>query len=340
MADSKQPKHDLSQRDYFKNDSNSPVANENGSDFLGEFANARESAPFDELINDELIDEASLVDSTNCNRIDELPFEVFPVGDSEADDSNIADSATPDSKDSAEVDLKPSRDFVVYDEPERCPYLANRTARMPLRMPMLEVSREEVDVRLAGGERRSGRFVYKTKCPECSACEAIRLCVKDFRPSRSQKRAKARGDREIETVIGQAQTERQRVDLFNKHRNRRGLSHDGMNIDEDGFSSFLVDSCFETFEFSYYHKQQLIGCAICDRGHQSISAVYCFYDPDFSYLSLGTYSVLKLIDYCLENEIKYLYLGFYVAESQHMKYKSNFRPNQRLINGKWVTFDP
>ena len=73
--------------------------------------------------------------------------------------------------------------------------------------------------------------------------------------------------------------------------------------------------------------------AIADAGRDAISAVYCYYDPAFRLLSLGTYSVLRLVALCRDTNRRYLYLGFYIAESPHMSYKSRFRPNQRLIDG-------
>ena len=70
-----------------------------------------------------------------------------------------------------------------------------------------------------------------------------------------------------------------------------------------------------------------------------MSAVYTFYDPELTAASIGTYSVLKQVEFCAKHNLQYLYLGYYVANSPHMKYKSRFVPNERLIGGKWVRFD-
>ena len=79
--------------------------------------------------------------------------------------------------------------------------------------------------------------------------------------------------------------------------------------------------------------------AILDVGRSAASAVYCYYDPTFELVSLGTYSVLREIDLCLATERRYLYLGFYIAESPHKSYKARFPPHQRLIDGQWVDFE-
>jgi arginine-tRNA-protein transferase len=228
-------------------------------------------------------------------------------------------------------------DFVVYDHIEPCPYLPGRSARMPIRLPLSQVTPEECDMRLARGERRSGRFVYQTQCESCQACEPIRVRVADFLMNRSQRRIWKRGLQSIQVEYGPAVIDQQRIDLFNKHRNLRGLARNS-EIDQEGYESFLVESCFETFEMRYYFENSLIGVAICDRARHSISAVYYYFDPDFARLSPGVYSILNQVQYCLEHRLQFLYLGFYVADSLHMKYKQSYRPHERLIGGQWQTF--
>jgi len=67
--------------------------------------------------------------------------------------------------------------FIVYDELDRCPYLAGHVARLPLRVPARPLTRAEVDAALAAGDRRQGVFLYRPSCPACQACEAIRIPV-------------------------------------------------------------------------------------------------------------------------------------------------------------------
>lgn len=227
--------------------------------------------------------------------------------------------------------------LVVYDEEEECPYLENQTARMPLRFPMSEISSVATDILLESGYRRSGKFLYRAECPTCQACEAIRLEVSEFHPNRSQKRALKKGNSVFELEIGPPVGDQARVDLFNKHRNVRGLNRHGTNVDIQEYKMFLVDSCLETFEITYLLEDKLAGVAICDRSENSVSAVYTFFDPDLATYSPGTYSIMKQIEFCQQQDIQYLYLGYFVAGSKHMNYKQRFKPHQRLQNGMWKT---
>jgi leucyl-tRNA---protein transferase len=55
-------------------------------------------------------------------------------------------------------------------------------------------------------------------------------------------------------------------------------------------------------------------------------------------MSLGTFSVLKQIEFALKNRIKYFYLGYYIADNSSLVYKARFRPNEIYIDREWRPF--
>ena len=230
-------------------------------------------------------------------------------------------------------------ELVVFDQEEPCPYLPDRTARMPLRAPSGDLTRAEFDRKLFEGDRRAGEYLYRTHCPTCSACQPIRLDVATFRPRRTQRRQWNLGQRLLRTEVVKPKVDPQRVALFNRHRRERGLSDETREISAFGYENFLVETCGETLEIDYYCEGRLVGVAIFDQGKTSLSAVYCFYDPSFRRVSLGVYSVLWQVELCRQGGMRYLYLGYYVAQSPHMSYKALYRPHERLVDGRWVAFD-
>lgn len=231
-----------------------------------------------------------------------------------------------------------AQEIVVDDSLRPCSYLAGQTARLPYRHPRRKLTPREFDQRLAEGDRRTGMFLYRTRCPECSACQPLRLAIDRFRPSATQRRMQRRGDQSLSVKVGTPIVDAQRIRLFNRHRDERGLTHGDDQIAADSYAHFLAHSCCDTVEFAYWHGAELVAVAIADLGLKSMSAVYCFYDPSFSKLSLGTYSILRQVEACRATGRQWLYLGFYIAESPHMVYKGSFRPHQRLIGGKWLDF--
>ncbi|RMF39157.1 MAG: arginyltransferase [Planctomycetota bacterium] len=233
-----------------------------------------------------------------------------------------------------------STDFLVplMREPEPCPYLQGEVACMPLYFPRRKLDGAEVDKLWELGYRRAGHFFYQTACAACQACQPIRVPVDRFRASRTQRRVWSRGQREIEMRLDAPRVEADRVALINKHRQIRGLAHDRKDLDDDDYAAFLVHRACLAIEFSYWYRDRLIGIAILDQGETSCSAVYTYFDPDFARYSPGTYSILAQIDYCRRTGAQWLYLGYFIADNPHMRYKTRFRPYQLLIDGTWTDF--
>ncbi len=226
-------------------------------------------------------------------------------------------------------------EWVVYDGLTRCPYIPGQIARLPMRLPERPLEAGEFEQRLQLGDRRQGMLLYRPRCPLCNACEPIRLRIGDFRPSKSQRRALQRGDRELEVTIGRPKASIEKVALYNLHKQGRQLWVGDDPIDLDGYEEFLVETCVDSIEIEYRYEGRLVGVAIADRSESSLSAVYCFYDPNLPQLSLGTYSIMKQLELCRSWGLEFLYLGLYVAECGAMTYKARFRPHERLVKGEW-----
>lgn len=228
---------------------------------------------------------------------------------------------------------------VVQDQPQPCPYLPEVTARMPLRLPVGSVTPDVTDQLLAIGFRRSGDFVYRTQCPTCQECRPTRVLVDRFHLTSSLRRVLRRGDAHLTCRWADPSADRGRVDLFNEHRKQRGLSLDGEQIDVGAYRSFLVESSCESKELSITLDGHLVAISIVDVGRHSTSAVYTHFSPEAARYSLGTYAILKQIEWAERTSRRYVYLGMYVAENRHLNYKSRFTPQERLIDGDWIEFD-
>jgi arginyl-tRNA--protein-N-Asp/Glu arginylyltransferase len=236
---------------------------------------------------------------------------------------------------SASVDLPT---LPLSDHQHPCVYRPSQIARMPLLYPTRMLTPDELDSQLARGRRRSGVCMYYTACPACVSCEPTRLDLGKFTLSRSMKRVLHRGDRCLSVQIGIPQAEANRLELFNRHRMQRDLASQRESYSVHDYRSFLVDSCCESYELSCWWQSQLVACSVIDCGRQSLSAVYTYFDPDFSHFSLGTYAILKQWEWAVSQKKSYLYLGMYVEDNQHLRYKARFAPQQRLIAGRWVEF--
>jgi len=229
---------------------------------------------------------------------------------------------------------------VVWDQMEACPYLPDKVARLPLRVPPRLLTAEELDIRLELGERRSGRMVYRTQCPSCSACEPLRVSVPRFQPSASQRRTWRRNDGVVRLEVGPPEVSEERLALYNRHKMERGLSRTDEPLGATGYRAWLVDTCVDSKEFRYFVGDKLIGVSILDLGRTGASSVYHYFDPDEARRSLGVYSVLREIAWCAELGLDWYYLGLYVRDCVHLAYKGGYHPHQRRIAGVWTDVAP
>ena len=88
-------------------------------------------------------------------------------------------------------------------------------------------------------------------------------------------------------------------------------------------------------------KQRLVAACITDRLDDGLSMVYSYFDPKLRAASLGTYMVLdhvKIVQ-AAGQELRYVYLGYWIPKSQKMGYKSRFSALEVLRNGAWIDIE-
>lgn len=227
---------------------------------------------------------------------------------------------------------------VVQDQRQPCPYLDDALSRMPLRLPVGPVTPEVTDQWLAMGFRRSGDFVYRAECPACNECKPTRIDLDEFEMSGSMRRVFNRGGRDLQCHWGPPKVDERRIWLFNQHRAVRNLGSPNEAINAVSYRSFLSDTCCDTRELAVTLGGQLVAIAIVDVGATSTSAVYTHFDPAASRYSLGTFAILKQVQWARRTGRRYVYLGMYVRDNQHLNYKARFLPQQRLEGDEWITY--
>lgn len=215
-----------------------------------------------------------------------------------------------------------------------CGYLPGREARTLFVDPDLAMDSRLYTLLASHGFRRNGPHVYKPHCEACRACVPLRIPVAEFRPDRGQQRVWKR-NQDLKVMSLDAVSRPEQYALYQRYLAAR---HAGGGMDgssEPEYAHFLMNPWGRTRMVAMYAAETLAAVAVTDELEDAFSAVYTFFDPDLARRSLGTYAILWQIEAARRRGLRWLYLGYWIAESRKMAYKERFRPHERLGPSGW-----
>lgn len=215
-----------------------------------------------------------------------------------------------------------------------CSYLENRQATALFADPYSTMTSETFGALMEIGFRRSGDYIYKPRCNSCQACIPVRVPARTFTRSRSQKRIWKK-NQHLQVHIESPAFREEDYALYETYINTKHQDGGMHPPTVDQYESFLFCQWSNSSFIRFFEGQQLVCIAVMDQIPNGLSAVYTFYHPDFSHLSLGTYSVLWQMDFCLKHSIQHLYLGYWIKECKKMSYKNQYAPYELFMNEQW-----
>ena len=224
--------------------------------------------------------------------------------------------------------------------PYECSYLPNKTARSQVATPSHLINADVYSDLLHAGFRRSGLYTYRPYCDECRACIATRILVDQFMPTRAQRRTQKKHIGLEATVLNLGYQE-EHYQLYQHYQTERHAGGDMDSDDQDQYMQFLLQSRVNSRIVEFRdgphdpHPGRLRMVSMIDILEQGISSVYTFYDTSSPSASSGSYSILWQIEQARSLGLPYLYLGYYIKESEKMSYKIKYQPMEGLVDDHW-----
>lgn len=217
-------------------------------------------------------------------------------------------------------------DDLPLGEKHSCPYLPEREAQEQF-LIVNNFPPELYHDFMDHGFRRSGDLIYRPICHSCRECKSLRVAVEEFRLSKHYRRVLKKNEG-VEVKVASPRYSAEKQKIYSEYL---AFQHDRRDWEAAGhLRHFLYVSPVRTLEFEYRLKGRLVAVSIADVCRRSLSSVYAYFDPEYASRSLGTFSALHEILFCLEKGLSHYYLGYMVSDCRAMNYKTRFKPYELL----------
>ncbi|HWD56747.1 MAG TPA: arginyltransferase [Stellaceae bacterium] len=231
--------------------------------------------------------------------------------------------------------LQPLRQFFTAG-PVACPYVPGRAEKKLIVELIGPAAADFYDELSRAGFRRSQGFAYRPACTQCSACVPVRIAVNRFAHSRSTRRVR-NANRALSGRLVAARATPEHYELFMLYQRSRHRDSDMAAMSYVDYRSMVEDTPLRTVVAEFRDAGgTLVAASLLDRLDDGVSAVYSFYDPAFDKKSLGTWSILWLVEHCRRHGLAYVYLGYWIGDSPKMAYKTRFPAIERLTPEGWL----
>jgi leucyl-tRNA---protein transferase len=230
--------------------------------------------------------------------------------------------------------------FFFTTAPLPCPYVSGRLERKIV----TELNGTDADTLhealSRAGFRRSHSIAYTPACPGCNSCIPVRIVAEGFSPDKSMRRT-LRDNAALVARKVPARATAEQFRLFSRYQESRHSGGDMALMGFYDYRSMVEDSPIDTFIVEFRDGNgTLVAACLSDRMSDGLSAVYSFFDPDLAARSLGTFMVLWLVDEAERLDLPYIYLGYWIAESRKMSYKTRFQPLEAFGPDGWKRLEP
>lgn len=182
---------------------------------------------------------------------------------------------------------------------------------------------EELDAYLAKGWYRMGQTIFTTHflCfgEQFYSAIWVRLDLKDYTFRKSLRKIIRKNTSQFRVEFRKGSINAEKEQLYQRYK----VQFSG--ILAPSLKDSLMDgedfNVYNTYEIAIYDGHRLIALSFFDIGRSSAASILGIYDPNYEKNSLGFFTMLMEIGFCMDNNIRYYYPGYVVPGYNRFDYK-------------------
>ena len=202
------------------------------------------------------------------------------------------------------------------------------------------VTADEMDLLWADGWRHFGtQFSLQRRRPsrELRIVLPLRIDLANFRLSKSQRRVLRRNE-DLEVEVVPVSIDRDAEELFDRHKER--FDHSVPDSLYNFLSPNPSNSPCDAKQVIVRDNGTLVAISYMDVGHRATSGIYAMFEPAMTGRSLGVFTLLKEIEYSIDQGKEFYYLGYAYEGQSFYDYKKRFRGTETFDwNKNWMPYD-
>lgn len=227
--------------------------------------------------------------------------------------------------------------------PLPCPYLSGMTERKLFARLSGQESVQTNTLLTQAGFRRSHDIVYRPVCQGCDACVPVRILAQHREWGRSLRRIWQRNS-DLSVAMVPATPTVEQFELFRQYQHARHTDSDMSRMGLTDYVAMIDEGRADTHILEVRqtdgNDNRLKAAMLIDRLYDGYSAVYSFYDDRDEQRSLGSFLIMALTEICRQQDMDYIYLGYWISNSAKMAYKTRFKPMEALGRNGWELLSP
>ena len=233
------------------------------------------------------------------------------------------------------IQSRPAPKLFMVTSELPCPYLPGRFERKLVTELTGAGAQDQYELLSRAGFRRSHSIAYRPACTGCSACVPVRIVVAEFQLAGSLARIRRRNS-DLTLSITLPRATREQYALFGQYLDHRHGDGEMAGMDFRDYRAMVEDTAVDSRMLELRDSSDtLLAACLADWSSDGVSAVYSFFAPEAARRSLGSDMILRLIEVARNDQLPYVYLGYWIQNSRKMAYKSRFRPLEFFGAAGW-----